>query len=71
MTCLRLESCNIDPVLGLLLVICLFTAAALLLGRDRMGTSYRRAVDALLQLLINLLTRVTRSKGNDQETLDQ
>lgn len=69
MTCLTFETCNIDPAVGLVIVICLLTLAAVVFKGDLMGASFRGAVDALLKLLIRLLEKRTGAdKDNDKTT---
>lgn len=63
MLCYQFTGCNVDPGVGLLIVICLFVVLALLLKRDSMADLFRGAVGALLNILISLMEKRTNGKG--------
>jgi hypothetical protein len=67
MLCYTLEGCNVDPAVGLLVVICLCVLGALLLNRDSMGGLFRRAVEALLNILVRLVEKRTGTKDNGEK----
>lgn len=59
MTCIRLETCNIDPLLGLLFVITLLLAGAVLFKRDKLGRMFRAALEVALNILTDYMSKLT------------
>lgn len=70
-----LQISNIPPQVvgdaGLLIVICLFVAAALLLKGDNMAELFRGAVAALLTILIKTLEKQVDTEHDDDSTEKQ
>ena len=65
MTCVKFESCNIDPVVWLVIVICLLAVAAVVSRRGSMAVALRGAVVALLGVLVRLIQRRENDHGQE------